>query len=105
MTISLHELAIDTFVHMLGDLTHVLDKAAKHAEARKFPVDDLASFRLAPDMLPLSSQIRLSCHHAKDGPARLLGQEPPALERGVQETFEQLGARIKATLDHLHGLS
>ncbi|HEX8111598.1 MAG TPA: DUF1993 domain-containing protein [Kofleriaceae bacterium] len=104
MTISLHELAIDTFVHMLGDLTHVLDKAAKHAQARNFPADDLASFRLAPDMFPLSTQVYLACHHAKDGPARLQGQEPPALERGLRETFEQSGARIRTTLDHLRGI-
>lgn len=104
MTISLHELAIDTFVHMLGDLTHVLDKAARHADARKFPVDDLARFRLAPDMFPLSTQVYLACHYAKDGPARLLGQEPPALERGLQETFDQAGARLKTTLDHLRGI-
>jgi len=60
MPIALHELAIDTFVHMLGDLTHVLDKAARHAQARNFPVDDLANFRLAPDMLPLFAQVRLA---------------------------------------------
>jgi hypothetical protein len=55
-------------------------------------------------MLPLSAQIYLACYHAKDGPTRLLGQEPAMPERGLQESFEQLGARIKATLDHLHGL-
>src|SRR5215470_1049793 len=104
MPIALHELAIDTFMHMLGDLSHVLDKGAKHAQARNFPADDLAQFRLSPDMLPLSSQVRLACHHAKDGPARLLGQEPPALERGLHETFEQSRARINATLDHLRGI-
>jgi hypothetical protein len=104
MTLSLHELAIDTFIHMLGDLSHVLDKAAKHAQARNFPADDLARFRLAPDMLPLSTQVYLACHHAKDGPARLLGQEPPLPERGLQESFEQLGPRIKATLDHVRGI-
>jgi hypothetical protein len=104
MPISLHELAIDTFVHMLGDLTHVLDKAAKHALARNFPVDDLARCRLSPDMFPLSTQVYLACFHAKDGPARLLGQEAGMPERGLQETFEQLGARLKATLDHLHAI-
>lgn len=104
MPITLHELAIDTFVHMLSDLTHVLDKAARHAEARKFPADDLARFRLAPDMLPLSAQIYLACFHAKDGPARLLGQDAAMPERGLQESFEQLGERIQATLHHLHGL-
>jgi hypothetical protein len=101
MPISLHELAIDTFIHMLGDLTHVLDKATKHAQARNFPVDDLARFRLAPDMYPLSTQVYLACFYAKDGPARLLGQEAGMPERGLQETFEQAGARLKATLDHL----
>jgi len=105
MPIALHELAIDTFVHMLGDLSHVLDKGAKHAQARNFPADDLARFRLTPDMFPLSTQVYLACYHAKDGPTRLLGHESAMPERGLQENFEQLGVRIKATLDHLHGLS
>ena len=35
MTLTIHEFATDTYVHMLGTLTHVLDKATKHAEARK----------------------------------------------------------------------
>src|SRR4051812_21206394 len=104
MPITLHDLAIDTFVHMLGDLSHVLDKAARHAQARSFPVDDLVRFRLSPDMLPLSTQVYLACFHAKDGPARLLGQEAGMPERGLQENFEQLGARIKATLEHLRGV-
>jgi hypothetical protein len=104
MSITLHDLAIETFVHMLGDLSHVLDKAAKHAQARNFPVDDLAKFRLSPDKLPLSTQVYLACFHASDGPARLLGKEAGMPERGLQENFEQLGARIKATLDQLHGL-
>ena len=103
MTITIHELAIDTFVHMLGTLTHVLDKAAEHAVARKFELSALSGARLAPDMFPLSTQIYLACHHAKDGPARLMGQEPPALER-IQESFEQSGARIKATAEHLRGI-
>lgn len=104
MPITLHDLAIGTFVHLLGDLSHVLDKAAKHAQARNFPADDLAAFRLAPDMFPLATQVYLACHHAKDGPARLLGQEPGMPERGLQENFEQIRARIKATLDHVNGL-
>jgi hypothetical protein len=103
MTITIHELAIDTFVHMLGTLTHVLDKAAEHAATRKFELSALASARLAPDMFPLSTQIYLACHHAKDGPARLMGQQPPSIER-FQETFEQLGPRIKATVEHLQSL-
>jgi hypothetical protein len=104
MTLSLYDLAVDTFVHMLDTLTHLLDKAGEHAAARKFEPSVLASARLAPDMFPLSTQVYLACHHAKDGPARLMGQEPPALERQLQETFDQLGARVKTTLEYVRGL-
>lgn len=101
MTITIHELAIDTYVNMLDTLSFLLDKAAEHAAARKYHVNDLSSSRLAPDMFPLSMQVYLACHHARDGVARLTGQEPPVLERGFQESFEHLGPRIKATLELL----
>jgi len=103
MTITLHELAIDTFVHMLGTLNHLLDKASEHAAARKFEVSVLAAARLAPDMFPLSTQVYLACHHAKDGPARLMGQPPPELER-FQETFEHLAPRVSSTIAHLQSI-
>jgi hypothetical protein len=104
MPISLHEFAIDTFVHMLGTLTHVLDKAAKHAQSRNFSSNDLVNARLAPDMFPLSTQVYLACFHAKDGPARLLGREASMPERGLQENFEQVNARIQTTVAHLRDL-
>jgi hypothetical protein len=103
MTITIHELAIDTFVHMLGTLTHLMDKAAEHAAARKFEVSVLINARLMPDMFPFSTQVYLACHHAKDGAARLTGETPPSIER-FQETFEQLGARVKTTTEYLEGL-
>jgi hypothetical protein len=104
MTVTIHELAIDTFVHMLGTLNHLLDKATEHAAARKFNVADLVAARLSPDMFPLGTQIYIACHHAKDGPQRLMGREPPTLERGLAETFDQLRARVGATLDYLQGI-
>jgi hypothetical protein len=104
MTLTIHELAIDTFAHMLGTLSHLLDKAAAHAAARKYNVGDLVAARLSPDMFPFGTQVYLVCHHAKDGCERLMGREPPTLERGLQESFEQLGTRVKATLEYLHGI-
>jgi hypothetical protein len=102
MTITIHELAIDTYVHMLETLSYLLDKAAEHAAARKYSVAEWCTSRLSPDMFPLSTQVYLACHHARDGVARLTGQEPPVLER-FQESFEQLGPRITATLELLRG--
>jgi uncharacterized protein len=53
------------------------------AEAQK-PEDGaetLLAARLAPDMFPLSSQIRFACVQAQEGMFRLLGQEfPPSLK-------------------------
>jgi hypothetical protein len=103
MTITIHQLAIDTFVNMLGTLNHLFDKAAEHAASRKYNVGDLATARLAPDMFPFSTQVYLACHHAKDGPERLMGHEPLAIER-FHENFDQLGARVQGTLDYLRGI-
>jgi hypothetical protein len=103
MTLSLHALAIDSFVNMLGTLDHLFDRAAEHAAARKFEISALVSARLCPDMFPFSTQVYLACHHAKDGPARLMGEVPPELER-FQETFEQLRARVGATIAHLQAI-
>jgi len=75
MTITMHELAIEPSSTCSPPCPHLLDKAAEHAAARKFEPSALANARLTPDMFPLSTQIYLACHHAKDGPARLLGQE------------------------------
>jgi hypothetical protein len=97
MTITIHDLAIDTYVNMLDSLTHVLGRAAEHAAARKFELSALVNARLAPDMFPLSTQVYLSCHHARDGVARLTGQDPPAIER-LEESFEQVTARVATTL-------
>ena len=103
MTISLYDLAIDTFVQILGTLNHLLDKATEHAADRKFEVSALVDARLTPDMFPFSTQVYLACFHAKDGPARLMGQEPAPLEQ-VRETFDQLRARVQATVAHLKAI-
>jgi uncharacterized protein len=102
MTITIHELAVDSFVHMLGTLSSLLDKARDHAAARKFDVASLVTARLAPDMFPLGTQVYLSCHHARDGVARLTGQDAPVIER-FEENFDQLVARIQATLEFVQG--
>jgi uncharacterized protein len=100
MTLSLHDFATETFVPMLGTLTHLLDKAAAHAAAKNVDVATLVDARLAPDMLPFSSQVRLACQHAEVAVAHLTGQEPPPMER-VHQTFEQLVTRVRATLEAL----
>ena len=55
-------------------------EAEAHAAARKFDTVNYLGLRLAPDMLPFASQIRITSDTAKGCVARLSGQEPPKFE-------------------------
>jgi hypothetical protein len=85
---------------MLRNLSHILDKAEAHAQARKFDPAALTQFRLAPDMLPLTRQVLIACDAAKNGVARISGLEAPRFEDN-ETTFPELKARIQKTLDYL----
>jgi len=98
--ISIHSIAIETFVPMLRSLSNLLDKGAEHARANKSDPNALVNARLAPDMYALAQQVQLSCDHAKDSTARLCGQEPPHFENN-EKTLEDLKARIARTIDYV----
>jgi uncharacterized protein len=100
MTISMSSASLPIFSTMLGNLSHILDKAAAHAEARKFDPIALLQYRLAPDMLPFTRQIQIACDAAKNGVARLSGVEAPKFEDN-EASFPELKARIQKTLDYL----
>jgi hypothetical protein len=100
MTISMSSASLPVFQSMLDNLSHFLDKAQAHAEARKFDPAALLQFRLAPDMLPFTRQVQLACDHAKNGVARMSGVEAPKFEDN-ESTFPELKARIRKTLDYL----
>lgn len=100
MSISMSSASLPVFKAMLGNLSHILDKAQAHAEARKFDPAALLQFRLAPDMLPFTRQIQVACDAAKNGVARISGVEAPKFEDS-EATFAELKARIQKTLDYL----
>jgi hypothetical protein len=89
VTITAYTLAIETFAPVLTTLSALLDKGAAYARAKAADVNDLIGARLAPDMYPLSVQVKLACHHAKDAAARLTGATPPKIENG-ELTFDEL---------------
>ena len=88
------------FGRTLRNLDAVLDKAMKHAEARKFDVNNFCAARLAPDMLPFVSQIRIACDQAKAAAANLSGKEAPKHEDN-ETTFVELRGRIAKCLAFL----
>jgi hypothetical protein len=100
MTISMYALSVGQFEPMLGNLSALLDKATASAEGRKFDTSVLAGARLAPDMLPFTRQIQLSCDFAKNSTARLAGLDPPKFEDN-ETTFAELRARIDKTVAFL----
>ena len=98
--ISMHAASVELFVPMLANLAAILDKAATHAEAKKFDASVLVHDRLYPDMLAFNRQIQLACDFAKNSTARLAGQEPPK-HADTETTFPELQARIGKTLEYL----
>ena len=100
MPITLSSASLPVFQTALSNLLHCLNKAEANAAARKFDPNVLFAARLAPDMLPFASQIRIACDAAKNGTARLAGIEAPKFDDN-ETTFAELQARITKTLDWL----
>uniref|UniRef100_B0T8H0 DUF1993 domain-containing protein n=1 Tax=Caulobacter sp. (strain K31) TaxID=366602 RepID=B0T8H0_CAUSK len=94
---NLYALAVPSFVQMLRGLSVQLDKGAAFARDKGLEPSTLIEARLAPDMFPLSDQVRFACHQAADAVARLTGQAPSELT-DVEPSFEALKARIAATV-------
>lgn len=97
MSITMYSASVPVFVRLLGNLSAWLDKAAAHAEAKKFDQSVYITSRLAPDMLPFPNQIQIACDGVKFGVARLSGVEAPKFEDN-ETTLAQLQERIAKTL-------
>jgi len=96
----MYYLAIRQLARSLRNLDAVLEKAMKHAEARKFDVNNFIQARLFPDMLPFVSQVRIACDVAKTSAALLSGKEPPKHEDN-ETTVAELRTRIARCLAYL----
>jgi len=103
MAISMYDISVKTFIRMLTNMSGFIDKAEAYAEAKKFDSKVLVDGRLAPDMLPFASQIRIACDFSKGCTARLAGIEPPKHEDN-ETTLAELKARIGKALDFIRSL-
>lgn len=103
---SLSDFLVPTYVQMLTALSSWLAKA--QAQRPDGGADDLMAARLAPDMFPLSTQIRFACVQAQEGVHRLMEQPlPPLVEELLNEgrhagerpgTIADARARIEETV-------
>jgi len=102
MALSIYDVSIPVLVRGLTNLSAIIDKAAAHAEAKKFDPAVLAQARLFPDMYPLTRQVQITCDTAK-GAARLAGIEIPKHE-DTETTLAELKQRIAKTLDFIQSV-
>lgn len=100
MNLSMYQASIPVFIRMLQNLAGILKKGEAFAEAKKINPAVLINDRLAPDMFPLSRQVQIATDIARRGAARLAGLEPPKVE-DQEQSFDDLYARINATIDYL----
>ena len=93
----MYQASVPRFANILGNLSRILDKAQAHIDARKIADATLTSYRLFPDMLPLSTQVQIACDTAKGLVARLSGVDAPAFDDN-ETTLAQLKERIAKTI-------
>jgi len=97
MSYTMSKAALPSFEIELNALSAILDKAAAFAAEKKVDPAVLAAWRLAPDMIPLSRQVQIATHQAKNRANRLAGIEPPRFEDN-EKTIDELKERVAKTL-------
>ena len=97
MSISMYQASVPRFVNILGNLSNILDKAQAHVDAKKIDATALTTYRIFPDMLPMSKQVQIACDTAKGVIARLAGVDIPAHEDN-EVTLADLKARVAKTI-------
>lgn len=110
---SLTTLLVPTYTQMLKALSDWLEKA--QAQMPKADAEALLSIRLAPDMFPLSTQIRFVCFQAQEAVFRLKGEVfPKSLDELIDEgrnagelpgSLSDAQARLDETVTLLDGLA
>jgi hypothetical protein len=104
MTISMYQASVPRLVSALTNLSNILDKAQAHVDAKKLDPAALTTYRLFPDMLPLSKQVQIACDTAKGAVARLASVEIPVHEDN-EKTLAELQARIAKTLAFIQSVT
>ena len=103
MSISMSSASVPICTTMLGNLSHLLDKAQSFVDQKKIDPVALTQYRLAPDMLPFTRQILIACDAAKNGVARLSGVGAPRFEDN-EATIAELKVRIDKTISYLNSV-
>ena len=99
----MYQASAPRFTNLLRNLSVLLDKAEAHCAAKKIEPAALTTFRLYPDMFPLTRQVQIACDTAKGAVARLAGADIPKHE-DTEQTFAELKVRIAKTVDFIESV-
>lgn len=100
MSISIYDQSVARMTHMLKNLDKIVSKAEANAKENDIDPPVLLRARLFPTMRDFIFQVQVATDMAKSCAARLTGQEVPKWDDD-EETFADVHARIKKTLDFL----
>lgn len=100
MSISIYDQSVARMTHMLKNLDNIVFRAEAYAEENNIDPPALLRARLFPTMRDFIFQVQVATDMAKSCAARLAGQEVPKWDDD-EETFADVHARIKKTLDFL----
>ncbi|TAH11640.1 MAG: DUF1993 domain-containing protein [Curvibacter sp.] len=101
---ALFDATVPVFSRYLRQLRVLLERAAAHADAQKSRHSELLESRLAPDMLPLATQVEIAVNFVYRTCAPLTGQPVPRFgPSGAQfATLQQRMDDALVFLDRLH---
>lgn len=100
MPLTMYQATVPALVTTLKASATMIDKAEADAAQRKYDSAALLSWRLAPDMFPLSRQFQLISDFGKSTVARLAGVEVPKYE-DTEKSFADLKERLAKTLAYV----
>lgn len=93
---SLYEITVPVFTRALHNLDHILSRAAESGIGEQ----TLMEARLAPDMLPLPTQVQIACDTAKLAVTRIAQAEPRPMA-DEEKSLAELRERIAKTIAYL----
>jgi hypothetical protein len=101
---NVYDLTVPQLIKMLKNVDRWLVAASAHADRKKYDVNNLVKFRLAPDQFAFDQQVQAVCDNARLLVARLAGQDAPAHPEAAA-TFDQLRARVASVIGELAAFS
>ncbi len=100
MTLTAYQASVPVLTRYITHLDHMLSKAQTHAASRHIAPVTLLQARLAPDMLPLATQVEIAANFVFRLCAPLAGQPIPPIPANSAHgvSFDALQARLHQAL-------